>query len=304
MKTILITGHMGLVGRHLWPILEKEGYRLKGIDINSNVPEFLGDISNEENLRNSILECDGIIHLAAVSRVIWGEQNPEFCRLINARSSENLINLAVQSPRKPWVIVASSREVYGEPECLPVAENTPVNPVNVYGYSKVAMEKATLAARELGIRTAIVRLANVYGCTEDHVDRVLPAFCRSAVLGKPLRVDGRNNTFDFTHISDTAEGLRLVVEQIVNGATLPPLHLLPGVGTTLWEAAEMAVEAADSVSIIYESPQRTYDVCRFIGNPTETKKILSWEPKILPNDGICDFVNKFRVKFSAQMEIA
>lgn len=301
MKTILVTGHEGLVGRHLWQTLSEIGYNLKGLDVKSSNVTHFGDITNQNDLKNSICGCSGIVHLAAVSRVIWGQQEPDICNKVNAQASQNLLRLACSSSQKPWVLVASSREVYGEPVTLPVKEDAPLKPINVYGRAKVEMEQAAQSAREAGLNTAIVRLANVYGCTEDHDDRVLPAFCRAASQGTPLRVDGNEHTFDFTHISDTVEGIKLIVEQLDKGENnLPPMHLLPGIGTTLLEAAEMAVRAAGSESKINEAQSRDYDVSRFIGDPKKTKALLGWEPKILPQEGIGDLVSRFQMKFQVE----
>ena len=234
-----------------------------------------------------------------------GAAKTDICHQVNAQGSQNLLRLACSSSKKPWVLVASSREVYGEPETLPVKEDAPLRPINVYGRAKVVMEQAALSAREVGLNTAIMRLANVYGCTEDHIDRVLPAFCRAASQGTSLRVDGNEHMFDFTHITDTVEGIKLIIEQLAQGENnLPPMHFLPGVGTTLREAAEMAVNAAGSGSTINEAQSRNYDVSRFIGDPSRTKALLGWEPKILPEQGISDLVSKFQIKFQGEAKAA
>ena len=104
--------------------------------------------------------------------------------------TENVITAALAAPRRPWLLTASSREVYGEPAHIPVVENDTIAPVNVYGRSKMACEEVMLAGRQEGLRGAILRLANVYGSIHDHPDRVIPAFCRAAALGAPMRVEG------------------------------------------------------------------------------------------------------------------
>lgn len=252
MKTILMTGHLGLVGRHLKPLLEKQGYCIKGFDL----ADGSGDICRSDQLKQAISGVTGVVHLAAVSRVIWGELNPELCWQTNAIASERLLKIACeQADVKPWVLVASSREVYGQADALPVSDSNLVKPVNVYGRAKAYMEKRAIEAREYRLNTAVIRLANVYGCTKDHKDRVLPAFCLNAVRKADLRVDGSDHLFDFTHVSDTVKGLSLVVEQLEqNERNLPPTHLLPGMGTTLGEAAEMAIKFAGSHSRIIEAP--------------------------------------------------
>jgi nucleoside-diphosphate-sugar epimerase len=291
MQKILITGHCGLVGRHLAPLLSASGYTVVGIDI----ADGTGDITRAVDLVRALQDCHGVVHLAAVSRVVWGQRNPDLCWQTNTLASEALLKAAINSPLKPWVLVASSREVYGEAKSLPVTEDAELVPVNIYGKAKLAMEQAAMQAREAGINTAVVRLANVYGCTKDHVDRVLPAFCRNAAEGLALRVDGFEHLFDFTHISDTVAGLMQLVALLEEGERgIPAIHLLPGIGTTLLEAAQMAVRSAGSDSVIVQAPSRNYDVSRFIGDPSRAKALLGWQAAIRPEQGIAQLVAAFK----------
>ena len=291
MRKILITGHCGLVGRHLAPLLSASGSTVVGIDI----ADCTGDIKRIVDLERAMQDCHGVVHLAAVSRVVWGQRNPDLCWQTNALASEALLKAAINSPLKPWVMVASSREVYGEAKSIPVTEDSELVPVNIYGKAKLAMEQAAMQAREAGINTAIVRLANVYGCTKDHGDRVLPAFCRNAAEGLPLRVDGFEHLFDFTHISDTVAGLMRLVALLEEGERgIPAIHLLPGIGTTLLEAAQLAVRSAGSDSVIVQAPSRNYDVSRFIGDPSRAKELLGWHAAIHPEQGIAQLVAAFK----------
>jgi nucleoside-diphosphate-sugar epimerase len=172
-----------------------------------------------------------------------------------------------------------------------VHEDATLRPINIYGAAKYFLEKETLEARNSGINTAIVRFANGYGCIDDHADRVLPAFCRNAVESKPLRIDGFDHLFDFTHIEDTAKGVLALVEQLDAGEKkLPAIHLLPGIGTTLYEAACHALESASSKSKINESSSREYDVSRFIGDPDRAYKLLGWKARITPQKRVSGFL--------------
>lgn len=288
-KRILVTGSEGLIGKAICPSLSNLGFDILPFDIKSGL-----DICNRASLETFVQKCDGIIHLAAVSRVVWAQNDPDLCWETNAIASQILIDLAMQQNSKPWILVASSREVYGQPDVLPTPDNAPRNPINIYGESKVTMEDAALSARDQGMITAIVRFANVYGTTDDHHDRVLPAFCRAATEGEPLRIDGGSNTFDFTHISDTVSGVIAMVEKLEEGVNnLPPIHLLPGIPTTLAQAAEIACKAAGSSSSIVESSPRDYDVSEFYGDPSQAQTLLNWQAKITPTQGIKALVKAF-----------
>lgn len=295
MTKILVTGHRGLIGRHLAPLLNESGYQVIGLDL----ADGSGDITQPEDIRSAMSDVTGVVHLAAVSRVLWGERDPSLCWQTNAMASHSILESASKCRQKPWVLLASSREVYGEPHQLPVSEDAPVCPVNIYGRAKARMEQYAFESRGAGVNTAVVRLANVYGCIEDHEDRVLPAFCRNSAEGRPLRVDGFDHLFDFTHVYDTVRGIAQLVALLnANEHNLPPIHLLPGIGTTLFEAAKIAVDVADSDSSIVAAPSRTYDVARFIGNPERSKKLLGWEARITPSEGIRALVKAFQTNAS------
>jgi UDP-glucose 4-epimerase len=295
MATILITGSHGLVGAAMQRVLTGAGHRVRCLDLRAPAGAGLGDVLDGEALQEAVDGCDGILHLAAVSRVIWGEHDPGLCRATNEGGTRNVIRTALRSPTRPWVAFASSREVYGEPDSLPVGEEAPLRPVNVYGATKIVGERLLGEARAAGLGTAIVRLSNVYGSIHDHADRVVPAFARNAIAGEPLRVDGPDHTFDFTHIDDTARGLGAVIEILLAGErALPPIHLLTGAPTTLGELAASAIDLASSASALVEVPPRSYDVSRFVGDPSRAEALLGWRPRVPLHEGLARLIAELR----------
>ena len=291
---ILITGSEGLVGRALRPALKSYGYAVAGLDVQGHGAER-GDVRDAHGVHAAVDGCCGIIHLAAVSRVIWGERDPETCWETNVGGLGNVIGAMRQSPQRPWLLFASSREVYGQPDGVPVVEDAPLRPVNVYGRSKVEGERLVEDARNGGCRTAIVRLSNVYGCTRDHPDRVVPEFARAAVAGESLRVDGEDHTFDFTHIDDTVRGLVALVG-VLDDATRslpPPIHLLTGRPHTLGQLAALAVQLAGTASSIIHAPPREFDVSRFYGDPARAACLLGWKPQVTLSLGLARLIRDF-----------
>lgn len=295
MSTLLITGSHGLVGTAIREFLARDGHHIRCLDLCAAEDDGRGDVREHHAVTSAAEGCDGIIHLAAVSRVIWGERDPELCRTTNEGGTGNVLRAALASARRPWVIFASSREVYGEPDALPVREDAPLRPVNIYGRTKIAGERLVEEARGAGLGTAIVRLSNVYGSVHDHVDRVVPAFARNALAGQPLRVDGANHTFDFTHIDDTARGIAAVVDALTAGEwALPPIHFLTGSPTTLGELASAAIDIAGSASALIDAPPRSYDVARFFGDPRRAEELLGWRPQVTLREGLGRFIAALR----------
>ena len=292
---VLVTGSEGLVGRALRATLEARGSAVVGLDLRAAGSEH-GDIRSAHRVREAMAGCRGVVHLAAVSRVVWAERAPDVCRSTNIQGVRRVLEAAAEQPARPWVLFASSREVYGQPPRLPATEDTPLSPVNVYGRSKVEGERLVEAARAGGLRTATVRLSNVYGSALDHADRVVPAFAGAAVEGSAIRIDGAECTFDFTHVDDTVRGMVAATDRLEAGETLPPIHLLTGTPTTLRELAAMAMALAGRRVPVVEAPPRPFDVSRFHGDPSRARELLGWEPRVRLRDGFERLVGDFRAR--------
>ena len=91
-----------------------------------------GDVRDPRQVHAAVDGCGGVIHLAAVSRVATAQRDPGLCEATNVGGLSNVLQAAASSSRQPWVVFASSREVYGQPEQLPVREDSPLQPMNVY----------------------------------------------------------------------------------------------------------------------------------------------------------------------------
>ena len=297
-RHILLTGSEGLIGSALREALEACGQEVTGLDLRGTGSEA-GDVRNARQVRDAVADCRGVIHLAAVSRVLWGEHDPERCWSTNVGGLRNVLEAVEAQTPRPWLLFVSSREVYGEPRGLPVTEDTPLCPLNIYGRSKVAGEQQIDEVRGRGLRAATVRLSNVYGNARDHADRVVPAFVRAVVSGTMIRVEGAQNTFDFTHLDDTIRGLVALIDRLENGQAPPPIHLLTGVPTTLHDLAALAMTLAGGRTPVVEAPPRSFDVARFYGDPTRARELLGWTPRVGLREGLERLVRDIRIESAA-----
>ncbi len=291
---ILVTGSEGLVGKGLCRALARPGVTVEGLDL-AALGRERGDVRDAGRVRSAAAECEGIVHLAAVSRVVWGEQDPDRCWETNVGGLRHVLDAAESSPRRPWLLFASSREVYGQSERLPATEDAPLRPINTYGRAKVEGERMVQAARDRGLCVAIVRLSNVYGRTDDHPDRVIPSFAKAAVTGGLLRVDGRDNTFDFTHLEDTVRGILAICERLASGGrALPPIHLLTGRPTSLGRLGDLVVRLSGGRAEVRCAEPRSYDVSRFYGSPDRARELLGWSARIGIEQGVARLIEAFR----------
>ena len=294
-RRVLITGSEGLIGNALGTALTARGCEIAGLDLRGS-GNGRGDVRSLRRVREAVAGCDGIVHLAAVSRVVWGERDPEGCWSINVGGLGNVLQAAEERTPRPWLLFASSREVYGQPERLPVTEDVPLRPVNVYGRSKVEGERLVVEARARGLCAATVRLSNVYGSARDHGDRVVPAFAQAAVSGSPIRMDGVECTFDFTHVDDTVRGMVALIDRLESGQPAPTIHLLTGRPTTLRDLAAMAMAAAGRRVPVDEAPARSFDVSRFHGDPLRAREVLCWAPRVDLRGGLERLVRDLRAQ--------
>jgi len=278
-KSILVTGAAGLIGRALCKKLVVAGANVTAIDVKH--PGARIDIRDKTKMNAAMRGVSGIVHLAAVSRVVHGEMDPQTCWDVNVNGTKTIIDLCLDGRDPPWLFYASSREVYGQQNTLPVKENSTLRPMNAYARSKVAAEDLVAEARARGLITSVARFSNVYGDARDHPDRVIPAFARAAVQGGKIRVDGRDHCFDFTHVKDVTDGICSIANKLSAGnRALPTIHLVSGIPTTLGELASLAVaRAAESITLV-DAPPRSFDVARFYGDPSQATKLLGWTAQI------------------------
>lgn len=288
---ILITGSRGLIGRSLVRRLASQGISFREFDVARSPRE---DTREPAALAAALEEATGIIHLAAVSRVVGAQRDPVLTQAVNVEALQSLLGAMMKRPERPWLIFASSREVYGEAASLPVGEDSPLAPLNVYARSKVAGEQLVEEAREAGLVANIVRFSNVYGCIDDHADRVVPAFARTAACGGVLRLEGPENMFDFTHVDDAVRGLELQIAVAAARETMPPIHLLTGEGTTLHALAAIAARTSSHDLDLEIAPPRKYDVARFVGDPTRAQSLLGWQARIDLPTGFTKLIEAFR----------
>jgi nucleoside-diphosphate-sugar epimerase len=290
---ILVTGSRGLVGSSLCRGLQAAGHRVVPFDLRASGPAY-GDVRQAAELARALTGCAGVVHLAAVSRVAAAEEDPATCRATNEGGLSNLLAAARAQPASPWVIFASSREVYGNAATLPADEDSPLDPINVYAESKVAGERLVAEAAATGLRAMTVRLSNVYGAAMDYPDRVVPAFALAAARGGSLHVRGEGQQLDFTHIEDVTRGLVSLVERFgVGGVDLPTLHFVTGRATRLEELAALAMSLARAPCEIVAEPATGLHVGRFVGCGDRARDLLGWTPRVGIEEGLRRLVDSY-----------
>ncbi len=261
------------------------------IELIEGVEYLRGDIS-DISLPNG---TEGVVHLAAVSRVINAENDPFNTYKVNVIGTTSVIEKMSRLKPKPWLIYGSSREVYGENQQKPVGEDQACNPINHYGISKVAAENITKIYARDGGKVLSLRFSNVYGGIRDHLDRVVPKFIHQAISEETITINGKGNTFDFTHVKDTVEGICLAVKHLNDRDVLPTFHeslnICTRVETSLEQLASIIIEYTRSSSEVVIGYPRHYDVGNFVGNYDRAKKLLGYSPSMDITTGVRNYID-------------
>ena len=298
MPTSLVTGGAGFLGSHLCEALLAKGHRVICLD---NLES--GSLANIENLRDDAFSflhhdvsepiaidepLDFVYHLAALASPIDYMRLPLHSLKTGSYGTHHALGVAKW--KRARFLLASTSEVYGDPEVHPQLETywgnvNPIGPRGVYDEAKRYAEALTMAYhRQQGVDTSIVRIFNTYGPKMRPNDgRAIPNFLSQALAEKPLTVYGDGSqTRSFCYVDDLIRGLVLLAE---SGEHLPVNIGNPGEYTIL-QLAEAVLAATGSPSqILYEAlpvddPQvRQPDI-------TRARQILGWQPEIELDEGL------------------
>lgn len=290
---VLITGGAGFIGSHLvdrllaseQPVYDvivfdnlRRGQRahLEAHLSEGRVRLIEGDIRDEAALLAAMQGVEIVFHLAAQSNVIGSEADPDYAFTTNVVGAYNVLKTA-ESAGVRRIIFSSSREVYGDPEALPVREDAPLAPKNAYGASKVAGEMYfRIAQAREALETVIFRLANVYGPRDS--GRVIPLWIERARNDEDLLLFGGDQLIDFVWVGDVVEALALaalaererVVGQIINVGT--------GAATPITDLAERILALSASQSALRRLPARSIEVRHFSADAGKLERLLGLKP--------------------------
>jgi len=298
MSTCVVTGGAGFLGSHLCESLLAKGHRVICIDNLDTGSLFnISQIREEEFvfLNHDITETvhvdgpvDFIYHLASPASPIDYARLPLHTLKVGSQGTHHMLGVA--KVKRARFLLASTSEVYGDPEIHPQPESywgnvNPIGPRGVYDEAKRYAEALTMAYhRQQGLDTTIVRIFNSYGARmRPHDGRAIPTFLRQALQDKPLTVFGDGSqTRSFCYVDDLVRGLILLMES----TEAYPVNIGNSVEKTLLELAETVISVTGSKSeIIFEAlPVDDPQVRQ--PDTTRARELLGWQPEVGLEEGL------------------
>jgi UDP-glucose 4-epimerase len=298
-RRVLITGGLGFIGSNLARRLVRWGAQVTLVD--SLIPEYggnlrnlaglqgrvhlnLSDVRDRHSLPVFVRDQHYLFNLAGQTSHMDSMNDPETDLEINARSQLSILEACRRHNPSIRVVFASTRQLYGRPDSLPVNETHPLRPVDVNGINKLAGEHYHLLYHRVhGIRSTVLRLTNTIGPRmriRDARQTFVGVWIRNLLKGEPFEVWGGEQLRDFTYVDDCVEAMLLAASsdaaagEVFNLGGPPPVSLL--------QLAELLVAVHGSGSFqvrAFPADRKKIDIGDFYADWTLIQRTLGWKPR-------------------------
>lgn len=305
MSRVVVTGGAGYIGSHAVRALVDAGHAVAVLDdlsaghqqaVPAGVELVHAGIHDREAVKRLLVDhrADAVMHFAAWLAVAESVRQPIEYYQNNVTGTLTVLG-AMRDAGVKRFIFSSSCAVYGEPATVPIVETLPTNPINAYGETKLAIERALPhLARADGLTWIALRYFNAAGAHpdgtigEDHADEIhlIPLAIRAATGGRPLRVFGEDYPTpdgtclrDYIHVMDLADAHLLALAALDRGAPSGAFN----VGTGAPHSVRAVIDTVSRVvgtPVAWEAaPRRPGDPAVLYAAADRARNELGWRPK-------------------------
>lgn len=321
---ILVTGGAGYIGSHTVRRLKRKGYDVVVYDNLSKGHRWavkdtelvVGDILDYAKVCEVIKKygIDSVIHFAAFSLVGESMQDPQMYYVNNVSGTISLLRAMINCGVKK-IVFSSTAAVYGEPKEVPIREDSPLNPTNVYGRTKLMIE-SMLKDCEMayGLKHVILRYFNAAGADdkgdigEDHSPEthLIPLVLKAAkgeredikIFGTDYNTPDGTCIRDYIHVNDLADAHILALESLKEGRS-DIYNLGNGNGFSVKEVIEMAEKVTGKSIKKTEDDRRAGDPAVLIASSEKIKRELGWRPVYTDLEAIIQTAWNWEIKKDA-----
>src|SRR5438477_4107950 len=315
---VLVTGGLGFIGSALARRLVELGAKVTLVD--SLIPEYGGNSFNIHDIRDRVIVDltdvrDGaamsslikkrrfLFNLAGQTSHLDSMTDPVTDLNINAAAQLHILEACRLHNRDLKIIFASTRQVYGRPEYLPVDEKHPINPIDVNGINKLAGEWYHLLYNDVyQIRACALRLTNTYGPgmrVKDARQTFLGIWIRRLIEQKPIQIFGSGEQQrDFNFVTDVVEALlRAAVSEDANGQMFNLGH---HEHVSLKELAALLVELNGSGKcelVPFPDDRKPIDIGDYYADFGKIEAVLGWSPTVTLEEGLKQTLEYYRQNY-------
>jgi UDP-glucose 4-epimerase len=324
VTAVLVTGGAGYIGSHAVKELTSAGHEVVVYDnlsaghrlaaeiaVGDSGRLIEGDIRNTQHLRETLRSgrVDAVMHFAASLSVADSVKNPIGYYANNVSGALSVLEAMVAAGVRKLVF-SSTAAVFGDPERTPIAEDHPTRPINTYGETKLAVERALLHfERAYGLRSVALRYFNAAGADpegllgEDHDPElhVIPRAIDAAVGRSAFQVFGEDYETpdgtclrDYVHVTDLAVAHVLALNALTGGAASTVYNLGNGNPTSVRQVLD-AVRRVTGKSVPYtRAPRRPGDPAILYAASDRIRRELGWQPRYEAVDTIVETAWRWR----------
>lgn len=313
-REVLITGGLGFIGSNLARSLVERGAQVTLVD--SLIPDYGGnpfnvhdlqdrvrinisDVRDEYSMRHLVKGADYLFNLAGQTSHLDSMRDPFVDLEINCRSQLSILETCRKFNPGVKILFASTRQIYGRPDYLPVDEKHLLRPVDVNGINKMAGEWYHILYNNVyGIRSCALRLTNTYGPRmriKDARQTFLGVWIRQIVENKPFEVWEGSQLRDFNYIEDVVQAfLSAAASEAVNGKVL---NLGSSEVVSLKDLADMLVAANGGGSYAVKSfppESKRIDIGDYYADYSQMRDLLAWTPQYNLTKGLTQTLEFYR----------
>ena len=313
-KQVLVTGGLGFVGSNLARRLVDLGAHV--ILVDSLIPEYGGNLFNiagiEDRVRVNISDVrdvhgiryliqgqDYLFNLAGQTSHMDSMQDPYTDLEINCRSQLSILEACRHYNKDIKIVFASTRQIYGKPDYLPVDEKHLLRPVDVNGINKMAGEWYHILYNNVyGIRACALRLTNTIGPRmriKDARQTFLGIWIKLLLEGKAFEVWGGEQLRDFTYVDDAVAAFLLAAASEDANGQVFNLGCERVIG--LKDLADLLIEVNGGGRYelrAFPSDRKRIDIGDYFADFSRIRSVLNWEPRVPLRDALARTVEFYR----------
>jgi nucleoside-diphosphate-sugar epimerase len=295
---VFITGVAGFVGAHLARRLVNEGVEVIGIDVvpHSSASRLQGiklDYRWQSCQDLVHVDADYVVHFASIADVPLATRSPIFTLQQNVLGTAMLLEACARDDGFQRIVIQSSESVYGHAKRVPIPEDEPLNPSNIYGASKAAQEMVAMSYHHSHkLPVTILRSSTLYWAGA-RPNQAIPIFITKALNGEPIPVEGEGKqSRDFNALPDLADAILLALTN--QKAVGQAFNIASGTEVTILELAQKVLALNGGGDIVFRPGRPGEGAVRLAPDISKARLLLGYTPKISFDEGLRTTYESYR----------